>query len=43
MRILCNAKDSHILLTKNNSVFVYVVGINLTSSGLNDDNKLTKF
>ena len=27
----CNAKDSHILSTKNNSVFDYVVGINLMS------------
>ena len=43
MRILCNAKDSHILSTKNNSVFAYVVGISLTSLGLNDDVKLTKF
>ena len=27
---------------KNKSVFAYVVGINLTSCGLNDDVKLTK-
>ena len=33
---LCNAKDSHILSTKNNRVFAYAVGIYLTSS-LNDD------
>ena len=38
MRILCIAKDSHILSTKNNSVFAYVVG-----SCLNDDIKLMKF
>ena len=43
VRILCIAKDSHILSTKNNSVFAYVVGIYLTSSGLNDDVKITKF
>ena len=36
------AKDSHILSTTNNSVFAYVVGIDLTSGGLNDDVKLTK-
>ena len=35
----CNAKDSYILSTQNNSVFAYVVGI----CGLNDDVKLTKF
>ena len=29
MRILCNAKDSHILSTTNNSVFAYVVGMYL--------------
>ena len=38
-----NAKDSHILSTKNNSVFAYEVVINLTSWGLKDDVKLTKF
>ena len=37
------AKDSHILSTKNNSVFAYLVSIYLTSLGLNDDVKLTKF
>ena len=26
-----NAKDSHILSTKNNNVFAYVVGVHLTS------------
>ena len=31
VRILCNAKDSHISSTKNNSVFAYVVSIYLTS------------
>ena len=31
VRILCIAKDSHILSTKNNSVFAYVVRIYLTS------------
>ena len=41
--IKCNAKDSHFLSTKNNSVVVYVVGIYLMSSGLSDDVKLTKF
>ena len=40
---ISNAKDSHILSTKNNSVFAYVVGMYLTSWGLNDDVKLTKF
>ena len=39
----CDAKDSHIFSTKINSVFDYVVGIYLTSLGLNDDVKLTKF
>ena len=39
---LCNAKDSHILSTKNNSVFAYIVGIYL-SCGLNDDVMLTNF
>ena len=34
---------SHIFSTKINSVFAYVVGIYLTSLGLNDDVKLTKF
>ena len=43
VRILCTAKDFQILSTKNNSVFAYVVGIYSTSSGLNDDVKLTKF
>ena len=43
MSILCHAKDSHILSTKNYSVFAYKVSINLTSCGLNDDVKLTKF
>ena len=43
MRILCNAKYSHILSTKNNSVFACGVGIYLTSWGLSDDVKLTKF
>ena len=33
----CNAKDSHILSTKNISVFAYEVVINLTSWGLKDD------
>ena len=28
--IFCHAKDSHILSTKNNSVFAYVVGTYLT-------------
>ena len=36
-------KDSHILSTKNNSVFAYVVRIYLTSLGLNDVVKRTKF
>ena len=40
--LFTNAKDFHILSTKNNSVFAYVVGIYLTSC-LNDDVKLTKF
>ena len=31
VRIFCNAKDSHIFPTKNNSVFDNVVGIYLTS------------
>ena len=39
----CIAKDSHIFSTKNSSVFAHVVGIYLTSCGLNDDVKLTKF
>ena len=41
MRVLCVGKDFHILSTKNNvfSLFAYVVGIYLTSSGLNDDDK----
>ena len=43
VRILCNAKDSHIFSTKNSSVFAYVVGINLKSWGLNDEVKLTMF
>ena len=45
MRILCSAKDSHILSTKNNSVsvFAYVVSIYFTSLCLNDDVKVTKF
>ena len=38
----CNAKDSHILSTKNKSVFAYVADLYLTSRGLNDDIKLTK-
>ena len=42
-RILCNAKDSHIFSTKNNSVFANVVSIYLTTRGLNHDVKLTKF
>ena len=37
------AKDSHIFSTKNSSVFAYVVSIYLTSLGLNDGIKLTKF
>ena len=37
------AKDSLISSTIKNSVFAYVVGIYLTSSGLNNDVKLTKF
>ena len=37
------AKDSHILSTKNNSLLAYVVDMYLTSSGLKDDIKLTKF
>ena len=35
--------DFHILSTKNKSVFAYVVCIYLTSRGLNDNVKLTKF
>ena len=31
------------ILRKNNSVFAYVVGIYITSWGLNDDVKQTKF
>ena len=31
VRIFCNAKDSHIFPTKNNSVFDNLVGIYLTS------------
>ena len=40
---LINAKDSHILSTKDNSDIAYEVDIYLTSCGLNDDVKLTKF
>ena len=36
-------KNNSVFINKNNSVFAYVVGINLTSSGLNDDVKLKKF
>ena len=43
VRILCIAKDSHILSTKNNSAFADVVSIYLTIGCLNDDVKLTKF
>ena len=32
---MCTAKDSHILSTKNNSVFAYLVSSYLTSRGLN--------
>ena len=38
---LCNAKDSHIFPTKNNSVFDNVVGIYLTRCPLNDVVRLT--
>ena len=41
MRIFCTAKDSHIVPTKNNSVFDNVVGINLTRRPLNDVVRLT--
>ena len=43
--LLFLAKDSltHFFSTKNNSVFAYVDGIYLSSYGLNDDVKLTKF
>ena len=30
MRIFCNAKDSHIFPTKNNSVFVIILNFNET-------------
>ena len=38
---LLNARDSHILSTKNNSVFAYADGINLSCR--NSDITLTKF
>ena len=41
MRTLCIAKDSHILSTKNNSVFVTLADICLTNLCLNDIVKLT--
>ena len=41
MRILCNAKDSHIFSTKNNSVFVTLADICLTNLCVNDIVKLT--
>ena len=43
VRILCTAKDSHIFLTKNNSVFVTLADICLTNLCLNDIVKLTMF
>ena len=36
VRILCTAKDSHILSTKNKSVFAIEVDIKLTNRGFND-------
>ena len=41
MRIFCNAKDSHIFPTKNDSVFDNVVSISLTSRRLNNVVRLT--
>ena len=41
MRILCIAKDSHSLSTKNNSIFVNLADICYTSLCLNDIVKVT--